>query len=63
MATKTREMEDVIAAFTETDFASHLWLNDIDLAKLDDHCQDAQSDGLGPGPSSPPDNGNSHAHK
>ena len=51
VATKTREMEDTIATFMETDFASYLRLGDIDLVGLHALYEDAQSDELVPGPS------------
>lgn len=40
VSTKTREMEDAIAAFTETNFAGYLHLGDIDLAGLYVLCED-----------------------
>lgn len=62
VATMTREMEDVIAVFTKTNFAGYLRLGDIDLAGLCALCQDAQSDESGPGPSSPPSDDTALAH-
>lgn len=63
VAIKTREMEDAIAAFMETNFDGYLRLGDTDLVGLRDLCQDARIDGSGPGPSSPPGDGNAPAHK
>ena len=54
MASMTQEMEDAMVAFTEVDFANHLRLGSLDMAGLRSLCPEAQSDGLGSGPSSSP---------
>ena len=43
VATETREMEDAIAAFSKTDFAGSLQLEDTYLVGLCVLCHDAQS--------------------
>ena len=59
--TKIQEMEDVMASLTETDFACYLCLGSLDMVGIRDLCQDAQSDGSRPGPSSSPGDGNTPA--
>ena len=63
VATKTREMEDAIATFTDTDFVGYLHLGDIDLAGLCVLCQNTQSDESGPCPSSPSGDGAAPTHE
>lgn len=63
VAIKTREMEDAIAAFMETNFDGYLRLGDTDLVGLCVLCQDDHSDESGSGPSCPPGDGTSPAHE
>ena len=45
VATRTQEMEDALMAFTEINFANHLYLGSLDVASLRRLYQEAQSDG------------------